>query len=572
MAFNRRSSNWSGVGDKVARALVKAKLDDVKGWVATFEGLRDELRGPLIAIYEEKWRPEDEHLIATSALCHYAENDTKLLVGLLLDADAKSFATVYPLVEANSSNALADLRRAVSTAPGARSVQSPEGAPGAAHNRPGDAGGDQRALDEQASRAAKAAVALVRLGYASEVWQLLEYHPDPRSRSAFVDAVSTLGVNPLVLASELARLSKSAAATAPDLPEAKNNYLFDKTTSRRRGLILSMAGYPLEAISHTERERLVNRLLDVFRNDPDAGVHSAAELVLARWGFKDRCKIPGGPVRAGELGKHRWHVNSAGQTMVLIDGPVDFEMGSPPEHPDHEQEEFYHRRTIPRRFLVGSREVTNDEFRTFAAKKHRPVPPLTRWSQGPDCPQVGVNWGQSAEYCNWLSEEEGLTSCYKPNEKGEYGAGMRVDGKAVDDGAYRLLTEAEWEYACRAGTSTTHYCGNSPDLLMRREWYVENSGYRAHPCGLLLPNELGLFDMLGNVWEWCHDRHLKDEPRLKNMGDDLSKNEEVLEGARYLRGDCFTDIQSNLRSAHREWMYPWGSNKHLGFRIGRTVR
>ena len=96
--------------------------------------------------------------------------------------------------------------------------------------------------------------------------------------------------------------------------------------------------------------------------------------------------------------------------------------------------------------------------------------------------------------------------CYLPNEDGAYDEGMTIPADVLKRTGYRLPTEAEWEYACRAGTITSRYYGLSIDLLGKYAWYQANSQDHAWPCGSLLPNDLGLFDMLGNVYEWCQDR------------------------------------------------------------------
>ena len=86
---------------------------------------------------------------------------------------------------------------------------------------------------------------------------------------------------------------------------------------------------------------------------------------------------------------------------------------------------------------------------------------------------------------------------------------MKIVPDALERPGYRLPTEAEWEYACRAGAVTSRYYGRSVELLGKYAWYLQNSQDRAWPCGQLLPNELGLFDMLGNVYEWCQEQYYR---------------------------------------------------------------
>lgn len=118
----------------------------------------------------------------------------------------------------------------------------------------------------------------------------------------------------------------------------------------------------------------------------------------------------------------------------------------------------------------------------------------SRWKAGKN-PVEQVRWSDAARYCNARSRLEALQSCYD----------LKTWECNFDADGYRLPTEAEWEYACRAGTKTTYFFGNDPSKLRDYAWFEENSGGQPRPVGQKLPNPWGLYDMYGNVWQWCND-------------------------------------------------------------------
>jgi formylglycine-generating enzyme required for sulfatase activity len=254
-------------------------------------------------------------------------------------------------------------------------------------------------------------------------------------------------------------------------------------------------------------------------------------------------------------GQRQWYVNGQGQTLVLV----------PPGEFEAETRDKRGKARVERHFALAAREVTVAEFRSFR-KEHGYIKASAPTE---DCPVNSVRWYDAAAYCNWLSEQEGIAEeqrCYVPNEKGVYAEGMKVKANAVGLSGYRLPTEAEWELACRAGSVTTWSMGEAEDLLGKYAWYSRNSPGRSRPVGLLRPNDLGLFDLHGNAWEWCQNRSeqfpdMKDEQLEDNVGNSDSRT---------LRGVALNDNPFLMRSGDRYRNLPAYRDANSGFRPART--
>jgi formylglycine-generating enzyme required for sulfatase activity len=305
----------------------------------------------------------------------------------------------------------------------------------------------------------------------------------------------------------------------------------------------------------------------LYRRDPDGGIHSAAELVLRRWWLeempsreldpsRDRVHAPAGA---------RWFLTKGGDTMVVLPGPTAFTMGSPGDEPqrDHVFERLQPRR-IERTIAVAAREVTRAQFlRLFPEHPHK-----TEFGLDPECPVNSVTWYDAVRYCNRLSLEEGLSPCYPD----EIGPGMVLDPDLLERTGYRLPTEAEWEAFARAGAGTTWSFGHSEALVARYGWTAFSEGLQSHPVGRLLPNDFGLFDTVGNVFEWCHDRF---DPARPGLCDEpqTQQRETVEDGQdRVMRGGSFLHVPLQGRSAYRDKNRASEAHAHLGFRIVRTLR
>ena len=552
--YNPQNPRWNEVAAKVAQGLVTTNLVYLRTWLDALRPVRTSLTAPLAMIFQDRKRSESERTQVTNILADYASDDPDLLADLLLDSEEKPFAVLFDKLKARQERAVPVLEAELARKP----------AP--------DATAD--AQDQLAQRQARAAVALMRLEQGEKVWDLLRHSPDPSVRSYIVNWLKPLGAGPEALMTKLEGIAHDPVSIPKDGKFRMDSILFHPETSDRRALILALGRYNLDELSPDKRKPLVEHLLEMYRNDPDAGIHGAAEWTLRRWKQKEKlAAIDAELKKLKDRGNRRWYVNSEGQTFVVIEGPVEFSMGSPITDPDWKWSETLHRQGINRRFAVATKEVTVEQYQRFLKENPKIAPlEIDRYSAEPTGPMNGMTWYEATAYCNWLSQQEGLATCYQPNDEGEFAEGMKIVPDALKLPGYRLPTEAEWEYACRAGAVTSRYYGRSVELLGKYAWWSQNSQDRAWPCGQLLPNDLGLFDMLGNVYEWCQERAGLYTPD-KDQGGNSEKNKAnstVDDTLRIVRGGAFPFPPSFVRSASRGRGLPSDRNTYNGFRIAIT--
>jgi formylglycine-generating enzyme required for sulfatase activity len=246
-------------------------------------------------------------------------------------------------------------------------------------------------------------------------------------------------------------------------------------------------------------------------------------------------------------------------------------LGTDPKHFDSESP---HRRRIPRSFAIGSRSVTVAEFQRFLKDRPHVRHNYTkRYSPELQGPTISVTWFEAAQHCNWLSEKEGIPEsewCYPKHE--EIKEGMKPYPDYLKRKGYRLPTEAEWEYACRAGTVSTRSYGGSVELLPRYAWFQANARDRTWPVGQKRPNDLGLFDVHGNVWNWCQAAAFHYPPMVPGRPtvdqEDIRHIEDRI--GRVFRGGSFNDQAMNVRSPNRGTSRPIVRNASFGLRVART--
>ena len=216
-----------------------------------------------------------------------------------------------------------------------------------------------------------------------------------------------------------------------------------------------------------------------------------------------------------------WDEDQKLNRRILIQGG-EFLMGSP-EGVGHRDEHPQHRVRLSA-FYLQEHQVTNEEYRRFK--------PDHKFDQGQEKhPVVNTSWDNASSYAKWLGG--------------------------------RLPTEAEWEYACRAGTETAYWSGDSEEDLAGVGWYGDNSGGHSHPVGEKPANPWGLYDMHGNVWEWVADwyRPYPEGSQVDPLNTDSSS------GGRVIRGGSFVSTADFARSASRVRFVPGYRDDGLGFRV-----
>jgi formylglycine-generating enzyme required for sulfatase activity len=216
-------------------------------------------------------------------------------------------------------------------------------------------------------------------------------------------------------------------------------------------------------------------------------------------------------------------LNSLGMRMVLLP-PGSFRMGSPPGEPMRQEEETPRRVTLTRAFRISATEVTQAQW--TALMPHNPSP-----HPGDDRPVTSVSWRDAREFVSKLSEKEGAS--------------------------YRLPTEAEWEYACRAGDDAARAA------LDAVAWHAGNSGGGAHPVGLKAANPWGLHDLLGNAAEWTQDVYAP-YPRVEEENDPTGP---ATGSTRVVRGGSFRGFAPAVRCAARAGSPESYQLAHVGFRV-----
>ncbi len=509
---------------------------------------------------DEPGGSEEAHAIR-DVLIEADRNRPEDLVGLLPGADPEQFRKIVDL--------LASARHAHRAGMALEAMLTAAGAD------------DER----EAVRRGKVAAALMIIGRPDRVWPLFRHAADPSVRTELISSLAALKVDPRLLIDRVTVERREGDVSA------------------LRALVVALGEYRYEDIPAERRGELMEALGRDLLTHPDAGLHSAIEWLFTAWELR-------GGTQPGDIASRAsdnppgtgWSVNANGMTMAVIAGPRrtltdrgtrTFWIGSPVGEESRQSDETHHEISVPDPFELATREVTVELFLQFLDDPQEPTPDfdrievrdrIKRYSGSESSlPAVGVTWKEAAMFCNWLSRKNGLPECYrfytpKDGEVKRYLLGVEF---LPNQRGYRLPTEVEWEFACRAGTVTPWPFGRSEDRLGRYGWYGKNSVGpaepggasaalppmpRPHRVGLLRPNEFGLFDMLGNALEWTQDVYAEYGASQAAGGPVVDRQQ-----VRVFRGGAFDREAANLRSAYREFWPPTQANFITGLRPARSL-
>jgi len=377
------------------------------------------------------------------------------------------------------------------------------------------------------ARQANIAATLLLTDAVTSTWEILAAPADDDLRNFLIHRIAVCGVAPEILIKRM---------ESDERPLVKSALMF------------VLGSLPASEFSANSMSNLIRIARNEFDANPHPGVHSACEWLAMRLGFRDRMAV------SQKFANGRiWEVMNNGHTMVWINHTAPFNVGSLPEEPGHDTNERVRTVSLSRPFAISTTEVTVKQYRAFQASSDI--------KSGSDTEPVrSVNLQDAMKYCRWLSHEAGLSEkdmCYRVTESGSISPYPDFHSRS----GYRLPLEIEWEFACRAGSKKSRYFGRASALIDEYAWHGENSQRSCHPVGLLKPNHLGLFDMYGNVEEWCQNVYV-DQVEIEAINPRSV--------ARPMRGGSCLSPVSVLRSARRRQNVATYRMSSLGFRICRS--
>ena len=534
---------WSDIAADVAGALVRQHPLDVGALSAALSPARTSLIPALVKLSRDPQLEPRAKLATTGILARYAADQPTILVDLISEAPPEEFRLLLPPLHLHAEIALPLLQSVADSAVSLEELSA---------HRSGRTKSDiESAYDAAVHKQANALIAIWHLDNAEAVLPALRRQGNPALRSHLIHWLAPLGI------------------PVDELWQHAQN---STDSGVRQSLILALGQAPLKGMKLSSRKVLADDLLAFYRSDADAGVHSACDWLLRTQLDCESAVQESTDRQNAKLSSDRgWYVGPNQHVFSVFRGRITYKMGSPVGELTRESDEDLHEEYLNYSFAMSTKEVTIAQFNRFNPNSNT----NRAYSPTNDCPENDVSWFETAAYCRWLSEQEGLPEeemCYPPIP--QIVPGVRLPENWKTRTGYRLPTSAEWEYACRGGVGAAQFWGDGEQLAIQYAWCLRNSDDHAWPVGLLKPNNFGMFDMLGNISERCNNPMRPYSSEQDAVSEHNEVDEDLIVGAdvrQELRGGNFGDGFHNLRSARRfsnSAQDEWAS---VGFRVARTL-
>jgi serine/threonine protein kinase/formylglycine-generating enzyme required for sulfatase activity len=563
------SDKWTDADAKfLVSQLVAANPVHQPGMWELLQPIAQRLQTPLEQAFLDRASAETHQTNAAYAIARFFADQNLNLARLIEQASPQQYAILFPLLGDDNPEVAKQLQQTVRQVP------------------VDDLNASQRL--SLGRRRAAAAVSLLRLRHTEDTFPALRVTDDPESLTQFVHGCRARGVTSAQLLDAL-----DLAIQNREIADEAERRAYDRILY---GLLLSLGEFNLDQIPRDRQQATTDRFVDWYATHPSSAVHGATGWLLRLWEFDEEVqRIDESPTVGTdeELFQREWFVTAIDVpgTSASSDESVEpqrifftfvvfparkYQVGSPNDEEGHELGEAFRPVTVTRAFAVTDREVTWVQWNAIDQATHHDV-----WERqfvkqlALHDPAFGINWFEAVNYCRWLNQHLGI-----PEREQWYAArSLPSDGRPgwVDlpdteswpvnraGHGFRLLTEAEWEVVCRSETRTAYSFGHDVSLLCKYGWFMENSNNWSHPVAQQRPNLRGLFDVHGNLMEWCHDWYSpSNNVSVDSIGPDRGS-------IRVSRGGGWGSLAANCRAAYRDGGRPSYRNSDLGFRLARVL-
>ncbi len=463
--YSSDSDLWKTFGIEVVNSLATSDILSVKSWIGDIFPVRHEILPLLKSVCLHSDSNENQRLLAAMCVAEFSQMDQMFpdadeLVELALSPD-KNLPGIFYKIMLQRKNEVLPLLLKVADA----ELQT-------------DASVEYQKVVRRKASAIKLAQ---RLGHDAPFWKHLDDLTDPRVRTELINGFATASLN-----------WKDVRLKLPSL-----------SPRSRQAVFLGMCDR-IKTLSETDRNDAREVLLESFRSDADASVRAAAGFVLRSTGSESSFAIEQERLSRERAKIGNWSILPNHLCMVSITPPGEITIGRRNSNTDRQHgQPDPATATIDYPFEISSTEISVRQFQEY----NKNIKPAELVTTSDDCPMSRIDLFSAMRFCRWLSEQEPdfvpERCVYPPVD--QIGPGLLLARDYLQWPGFRLPTVHEWEYATHAQTKTNRFFGDDHENLNHYCWWVENSHEHLSPVGLKRPNLFGLFDVYGNVYEWCHD-------------------------------------------------------------------